>query len=70
MQKKSGKWLADCRDERGIRRRKAFSSKAKAKNYQLRRQHEISSKKAQASEHSASSRRRGKKAGNRARRTS
>ena len=48
MQKKSGKWLADWRDEHGKRHRKAFKTKARAAAYQKRQFQAASSKKARA----------------------
>jgi integrase len=45
VKQKSGKWLADWRDESGRRRRKAFSSKAQANRYQQRKRMEAESKK-------------------------
>jgi len=46
---KSGKWFADWRDENGIRRRKAFRTKATAASFQRRMQAQTTTKKAQAS---------------------
>jgi hypothetical protein len=48
MQKKSGKWLADWRDEHGKRHRKAFKTKAHAAAFQKKQLAAVSSKKARA----------------------
>jgi hypothetical protein len=49
VKQKSGKWLADWRDERGRRHRKAFRSKGQAARYQQRKRMEAESKKVRAS---------------------
>jgi integrase len=45
VRQKSGKWLADWRDERGRRHRKAFLSKSQANRYQQRKRMEAEAKK-------------------------
>jgi hypothetical protein len=52
--KKSGKFLADWRDEQGRRRRKAFISRESAARFSRAQQREAAAKKARASKRSAS----------------
>ena len=60
---KSGKFLADWRDENGRRHRKAFLSKSQALRFQHKQAHDAASKKARASAHSANLQRRGARPG-------